>query len=635
MYPPSRVFAVLSFAGDFSLPQPANFIRVSTAGGDVDADADALGDVGGYSAYYTFTVVGGNNLNILCPAGWTTPSGTDTTYVLPGNFTYGILYDREHQAITLETVASAAAPVNTVAPVASGAVSIGGLLSTTNGTWSGAPTSYTYQWQRNGVDILGATASTYTPVAADITPTAAQATTGPAITCVVTAHNIVGATDASSNALSYDPIVALGAKLKAWWRGDGTVAHPNTVVSSAFSVAADQSGHGWNLQQQTAGNRPNATRTVNGMTVFDFVPASNQFFGGAGCPTWLNIFGAVGPVEFNAFYLPDAFSGGSADSAEAFITTTSGGLHSMTVSAAALYQNDIDNTATLKTATSGTAPATGTMQRFRGKCDNSTQVFAQVDAGAAGTTAFGTMLAGSFAQVVKVGINSGNSRLLDGALGEMFATTILTTSESDDLGAWGLRWSLSSGASARVMACGDSITYGYQSLLGGWRPRATQAVSVRYAWVGPYDSYGLNRGVSGEKASDVAGDLAAFAAELVTYAPDVVVLAWGTNDLGNGGTVADYETNMNAIIDQVQMTLPLCKIVVQSIVEPTSGPYFAHIANYVTANTTTLPAICAAQGCTFADVGTSIVTSDGVHPVQGDTGYNLMAQPTANAIGPT
>jgi len=100
MYPPSRVFAVLSFADNFLLPQDGAFIRVSTVADDVDADASALGDVGGYSAFYFFHVVGGNDLNLLCPSGWTSPSGFETTLVLAGNHTYGILYDREHLAIT-------------------------------------------------------------------------------------------------------------------------------------------------------------------------------------------------------------------------------------------------------------------------------------------------------------------------------------------------------------------------------------------------------------------------------------------------------------------------------------------------------------------------------------------------------
>ena len=85
-------------------------------------------------------------------------------------------------------------PSNTVAPVISGSSDIGSVLSTTDGTWSGTiPITYTYQWKRNGVSILGATASTYTLVVADYNLP---------ITCEVTATNIAGSASATSNAIT-------------------------------------------------------------------------------------------------------------------------------------------------------------------------------------------------------------------------------------------------------------------------------------------------------------------------------------------------------------------------------------------------------------------------------------------------
>ena len=63
-----------------------------------------------------------------------------------------------------------AVPANTAPPVISGTLQVGSELSTTNGTWTGAPPAiaFTYQWQRcdeNGAscsNIAGATANTYT-----------------------------------------------------------------------------------------------------------------------------------------------------------------------------------------------------------------------------------------------------------------------------------------------------------------------------------------------------------------------------------------------------------------------------------------------------------------------------------------
>jgi hypothetical protein len=83
-------------------------------------------------------------------------------------------------------------PVNIVAPAVTGTATVGQTLSTTDGTWTGAPApTFSYQWQRNSVDIAGATSSTYLLVEADI---------GNPIRCVVTATNPLGAVSANSNA---------------------------------------------------------------------------------------------------------------------------------------------------------------------------------------------------------------------------------------------------------------------------------------------------------------------------------------------------------------------------------------------------------------------------------------------------
>lgn len=85
-------------------------------------------------------------------------------------------------------------PSNIVAPVVSGTNTVGSILTTTNGTWSGStPITYTYQWLRNGSNISGATSSTYTLVTAD---------TSNVVSCRVTATNSVGNANATSNSLT-------------------------------------------------------------------------------------------------------------------------------------------------------------------------------------------------------------------------------------------------------------------------------------------------------------------------------------------------------------------------------------------------------------------------------------------------
>lgn len=96
-------------------------------------------------------------------------------------------------------------PVNTIAPVITGIAQRGETLSSTTGTWTGTGTiTFAYQWQRDNVDISGATSSTYVLVAAD---------DNTSITCVVSATDSEGTGTATSNAIS--PILGVPYNLVA------------------------------------------------------------------------------------------------------------------------------------------------------------------------------------------------------------------------------------------------------------------------------------------------------------------------------------------------------------------------------------------------------------------------------------
>jgi hypothetical protein len=86
-------------------------------------------------------------------------------------------------------------PVNSAVPTISGTLTHGNAISVTNGSWSGSPTGFTYQWQRCSTtvtgsnpspcqNISGATSSSYTLQVAD---------EGSVIQAVVTASNATGA----------------------------------------------------------------------------------------------------------------------------------------------------------------------------------------------------------------------------------------------------------------------------------------------------------------------------------------------------------------------------------------------------------------------------------------------------------
>ena len=96
-------------------------------------------------------------------------------------------------------------PINTIAPVISGIAQRGETLSSTTGTWTGVGTiTFAYQWQRDDVDISGATSSTYVLESAD---------DNTSITCVVSATDSEGTGTATSNAIS--PILGVPYNLVA------------------------------------------------------------------------------------------------------------------------------------------------------------------------------------------------------------------------------------------------------------------------------------------------------------------------------------------------------------------------------------------------------------------------------------
>lgn len=68
----------------------------------------------------------------------------------------------------------------TATPVISGSVKVGAVLTATASGWTPAPATLTYQWKRAGVDIAGATSSTFTLAPADAGKTLSVAVTGTA-----------------------------------------------------------------------------------------------------------------------------------------------------------------------------------------------------------------------------------------------------------------------------------------------------------------------------------------------------------------------------------------------------------------------------------------------------------------------
>jgi hypothetical protein len=124
-------------------------------------------------------------------------------------------------------VIAAAAPANTALPAITGTAQVGQTLTASTGTWTGSPTSYSYQWKR-GVTNVGSNQNTYVPVSGDV---------GSTITVTVTATNAGGSASATSAATStvtaWTP-AALGASLTQWCRSStGMLAGPPVFVAAS------------------------------------------------------------------------------------------------------------------------------------------------------------------------------------------------------------------------------------------------------------------------------------------------------------------------------------------------------------------------------------------------------------------
>ena len=132
----------------------------------------------------------------------TTASGPTTTHVYTKLGTYTVkltVTDRGGlTATSTQTIAvvGIGAPVNTAPPgitcidcSGSATPAVGNTLECSTGTWGAKPTSFTYQWNRDGTPIVAAVSLDYKVTSADA---------GHSLTCTVTAVNAAGSTPATS-----------------------------------------------------------------------------------------------------------------------------------------------------------------------------------------------------------------------------------------------------------------------------------------------------------------------------------------------------------------------------------------------------------------------------------------------------
>lgn len=270
--------------------------RITLAGreGAFSADASGINLTGAGAAYRVngFPVVGLPRTGFVAMAGTAQP---DASGINAGTIT---ATDANIRALAAHVKALGDAllahglarftlvlpPVNTVAPAISGTPAVGSVLTCSTGTWSNTPTSFAYQWLRDGAAISGATASTYTQVSED---------SGAAISCTVTASNAGGSASVSTAAVfTGRPFVTVAPVITSADLYVGTVF---TCSQGTWGNSPTGYSYQWRANGTAITGATSATYTAqsidDGAVLSCTVTASNAVGGVSATTT------PVGPVE--------------------------------------------------------------------------------------------------------------------------------------------------------------------------------------------------------------------------------------------------------------------------------------------------------------------------------------------------
>lgn len=207
-----------------------------------------------------------------------------------------------------------------------------------------------------------------------------------------------------------------------------------------------------------------------------------------------------------------------------------------------------------------------------------------------------------------------------------------------------------------ITANGDSTTLGFAGATGGYVGKADTSLTAdgyRHSFVGTIVVGAIGMwAASGEGIAYFRNaGTAPLAAQVATQRSAFLILAIGWNnirgnDVGAAYTQAIHRAAIEALLDEVWAAAPWVRVVVTQMPptkadDPAAWPdadNAACNAFITTWNGTTMPAMVAAyvalgRRIVAAGAYADPVRSDNVHPVDGATGYDLMAAPVVAALG--
>ena len=300
------------------------------------------------------------------------------------------------QVIIAYTPPAPTPPVNTERPAISGIDQQGQTLSTTNGTWTNNPTTFTYQWSQcdasgnTCIPKVGANSSTYTLLPFDVTDT---------IRVAVTAFNAFGSTTATS-----DPTAVIQG--------------PAATTATTLTSSANPSVVGQPVTFTATVTPDSGTTTPTGTVTFTDTTANTTLSsdvaltaGTASCTPGSPL--AVGNHAITTSYTPadasftqssGSLNGGQQVNQAATTTAVSSSANPSTVG------QPVSFTATVTVNSPGQGTPTGTVQFMVDGVDLGGPV--TLSGGAATSPAASSMKAGSHDVVTNY---SGSTDFLDGA----------------------------------------------------------------------------------------------------------------------------------------------------------------------------------------------------------------------------
>jgi hypothetical protein len=209
-----------------------------------EAITDPWGD-----GWYVGTTQGGEIADLCAwnfgnPLG-TAPNGQAYNEVINGHYYYlQQEWSNDGHLCLQRYIAGTVPPSNLGPPAVTGTAAVGKLLSTSNGTWAGSPTSYSYQWQRctNAAQtsscgkIPGANAATYQLAPADA---------GFVVRFEVIAANAAGTSAAVASEATAVVVPVLVPTTPPAASGIPAVGRTLTLTDGTWNVAVDSFAYQW------------------------------------------------------------------------------------------------------------------------------------------------------------------------------------------------------------------------------------------------------------------------------------------------------------------------------------------------------------------------------------------------------